>query len=114
MARAVHDQSEQSDRDDRIRDRLDSYFATMGMGFNAYLERRNRMEEMRRLSALPDDELQALASRAPTSPPMFSVICSISDHRATFTAPRRTLFGTGHSKPLRGFPPSPITPLAGP
>ncbi len=60
MARAVHDQSEQSDRDDRIRDRLDSYFATMGMGFNAYLERRNRMEEMRRLSALPDDELQAL------------------------------------------------------
>ena len=32
----------------------------MGMGFNAYLERRTRMEEMRRLSALPDAELQSL------------------------------------------------------
>lgn len=52
-------QSEDDHRlqDDRIRDRLDTYFAAVGMGFNAYLERRQRMQQMRDLDALSDAEL---------------------------------------------------------
>ncbi len=41
----------------RLRDRLDQYFAGQGMGFNAYLERRTRMERLRHLESLSDAEL---------------------------------------------------------
>ncbi|TMV63132.1 hypothetical protein FGG78_34575 [Thioclava sp. BHET1] len=40
-----------------MRDRLDRYFAELGMGVNAYLERRERMDRIRRLSAKSDAEL---------------------------------------------------------
>lgn len=56
MAQSTDDQQMQ---EDRIRDRLDTYFSAVGMGFNAYLERRQRMQQMRDLDALSDAELAA-------------------------------------------------------
>lgn len=43
-----------------LADRLDSFFAGLGQGFNAYLERRSRSEEIRRLDAMSDAELAAM------------------------------------------------------
>lgn len=41
-------------------DRLDSFFTSLGQGFNAYIERRSRSEEIRRLEAMTDAELAAI------------------------------------------------------
>ncbi|PKP73549.1 MAG: hypothetical protein CVT84_12845 [Alphaproteobacteria bacterium HGW-Alphaproteobacteria-6] len=43
-----------------LADRVDSFFAGLGQGFNAYLERRSRSEEIRRLDAMSDAELAAM------------------------------------------------------
>ena len=43
-----------------LADRIDSFFAGLGQGFNAYLERRSRSEEIRRLEARTDAELAAM------------------------------------------------------
>lgn len=43
-----------------LADRLDSFFASLGQGFNAYIERRSRSEEIRRLEAMTDAELAAM------------------------------------------------------
>ena len=40
--------------------RLDSFFTALGMGFNAYLERRARTDQIRRLNAKSDAELAAM------------------------------------------------------
>lgn len=40
-----------------LRVRIDSFFATVGMGFNAYIERRSRMDQIQRLDAKSDAEL---------------------------------------------------------
>ena len=37
--------------------RLDAFLASLGQGFNAYLERRSRMDEIRSLEAKSDAEL---------------------------------------------------------
>lgn len=39
------------------RARLDAFLASMGQGFNAYLERRSRMHEVQELNALSDQDL---------------------------------------------------------
>ena len=41
----------------RLRQRIDQFFAGLGQGFNAYLEKRSRMDEMAALNALSDEEL---------------------------------------------------------
>lgn len=43
--------------DTAMRKRLDEFFASLGQGFNAYLERRCRTEEIERLNAKSDEEL---------------------------------------------------------
>jgi uncharacterized protein YjiS (DUF1127 family) len=43
-----------------LSDRLDSFFTSLGQGFNAYLERRSRSEEIRRLDSMSDAELAAM------------------------------------------------------
>ncbi len=43
-----------------INDRIDSFFASIGQGFNAYLERRTRRGEIERLNALSDAQLAKL------------------------------------------------------
>ena len=40
-----------------IRAHLDRFFAELGLGFNAYLERKSRMEQIERLNAKTDAEL---------------------------------------------------------
>lgn len=42
---------------DEQRARFDGFFATLGQGFNAYLERLSRADQVRRLDAMSDDEL---------------------------------------------------------
>jgi uncharacterized protein YjiS (DUF1127 family) len=46
--------------DRRLRERLDRFFAGLGQGFNAYLERRSRVGEINRLNAMSDAELKAM------------------------------------------------------
>ncbi|QDC08852.1 DUF1127 domain-containing protein [Oceanicola sp. D3] len=43
-----------------LRARLDRFFASVGMGFNAYMESRSRMHQITRLNALSDRELNAM------------------------------------------------------
>lgn len=43
-----------------LRDRIDAFLAAMGQGFNAYLERRSRKDEIARLEAMSDAELARL------------------------------------------------------
>lgn len=43
-----------------LRARIDAFFAGLGQGVNAYLERQSRIAEIERLAALGDDELAAL------------------------------------------------------
>ncbi len=47
-------------RDRSIRGQIDAFFAGIGMGFNAYLERRGRFDEIERLNAKTDAELAAM------------------------------------------------------
>ena len=45
-------------RDNRtLRGQLDAFFAGLGMGFNAYLQRRARIGEIQRLNAMSDAQL---------------------------------------------------------
>ncbi len=46
--------------DHGIRARIDAFFASLGMGFNAYLERAGRIDEVRSLQAKSDAELKEL------------------------------------------------------
>ncbi|MBM9595147.1 hypothetical protein [Roseitranquillus sediminis] len=46
-----------------LRARLDRFFAGLGQGFNAYLESRSRIDEIRRLDARSDAELEAMGLR---------------------------------------------------
>lgn len=41
----------------RLRAMLDTFFAGLGQGFNAYLHSRSRMDQIERLNALSDQEL---------------------------------------------------------
>jgi hypothetical protein len=43
-----------------LRGQIDAFFAGLGMGFNAYLERQGRIAEIERLNAMSDDELAKL------------------------------------------------------
>ena len=43
-----------------LRDRIDAFLASMGQGFNAYLERRSRKDEIARLEEMSDAELARL------------------------------------------------------
>ena len=45
------------DTDLSLPQRIDQFFAGLGQGFNAYIERRSRMDEIEALSALSDEEL---------------------------------------------------------
>ncbi len=45
---------------DAISAQVDMFLANMGQGFNAYLERRGRIEEIARLNAKSDADLAAL------------------------------------------------------
>lgn len=49
-----------SARDRRLRRGLDAYFAAIGQGVNAYMERQSRMAEINRLNAMSDEELRGL------------------------------------------------------
>ena len=40
-----------------IRDKVDAFFATVGHGMNAYMERRSRMSQIQALEAKSDAEL---------------------------------------------------------
>jgi|TARA_R110000787_G_scaffold267322_2_gene373646 hypothetical protein len=40
-----------------IREKVDAFFASIGQGMNAYMERRSRMDQITRLEAKSDDEL---------------------------------------------------------
>lgn len=50
-------------RDSRLRKGLDDYFATLGQGMNAYLERLSRQDQIDRLQALSDEDLLKLGIR---------------------------------------------------
>ncbi|MGR3793855.1 hypothetical protein [Vannielia sp. SX4] len=43
-----------------LRARIDAFFATLGMGLNAYMESRSRMHQINRLNALSDKDLSAM------------------------------------------------------
>lgn len=43
-----------------IKARLDAFFASLGQGFNAYLERKSRSTEIAHLQAKTDEELAAM------------------------------------------------------
>ena len=43
-----------------LRAQMDSFFASMGQGFNAYLERRSRTTQIEALNAKSDEELAKL------------------------------------------------------
>ncbi|MCO6383177.1 hypothetical protein [Oceanicola sp. 502str15] len=43
-----------------LRARLDTFFAGIGMGLNAYMESRSRMHEINRLNALSDAALKSM------------------------------------------------------
>lgn len=47
-------------QDSWLREQFDRYFAAIGQGFNAYLERRSRLDRVRALSAKSDAELAKL------------------------------------------------------
>lgn len=47
----------QDENDRRLLRNVDAYFAGLGQGVNAYLERRARMDELRDLNRLSDEEL---------------------------------------------------------
>lgn len=55
----MSDVSEYPARQNRIRDRLDTYFSAASVGFRAYRECGGRMARMRKLGALSDAELAA-------------------------------------------------------
>ena len=42
---------------------FDTFFASLGQGFNAYLERLSRADEVRRLDAMSDEQLAGLGIR---------------------------------------------------
>lgn len=44
-------------RNAAIRDKVDAFFATIGQGMNAYIERRSRMDQIQTLEAKTDAEL---------------------------------------------------------
>lgn len=50
-------------REKRLLKGLDEYFANLGQGFNAYLERRSRRDEINHLNAMSDEELLKLGIR---------------------------------------------------
>ncbi len=56
---SVIDLNTQKLHDRTLRARVDAFFATLGQGVNAYLERQSRIEEIERLAALSDAELAA-------------------------------------------------------
>lgn len=41
----------------RLRQRIDLFLAGLGQGFNAYLEKRSRIDEITALNALSDEDL---------------------------------------------------------
>ncbi|WP_386679548.1 hypothetical protein [Loktanella sp. R86503] len=43
-----------------IREKVDAFFATIGQGMNAYMERRSRMDQINHLEAKSDAELAKL------------------------------------------------------
>ncbi len=43
-----------------IREKVDAFFASIGQGMNAYMERRSRMDQITRLEAKTDEELSKL------------------------------------------------------
>ncbi len=47
----------------RVRAMLDTFFAGLGQGFNAYLTARSRMNEVERLNARSDAELARIGLR---------------------------------------------------
>ncbi|MCW1933015.1 hypothetical protein [Pararhodobacter zhoushanensis] len=46
----------------RIRAQIDAFFATLGQGFNAYLEARSRRDEIERLQMMTDAQLAELGT----------------------------------------------------
>lgn len=44
----------------RMRAQIDRFFATLGQGFNAYLEARSRRDQIERLQSMSDAELARL------------------------------------------------------
>lgn len=46
-----------------IREKVDAFFATIGHGMNAYMERRSRMSQILALEAKTDAELAAMGIR---------------------------------------------------
>ena len=47
----------------QIRAKVDAFFAAMGQGMNAYMERRSRMNQIVALEAKTDDELAKMGIR---------------------------------------------------
>ena len=47
-------------KDHSIRNQIDQFFASIGRGFNAYLEAHSHAREIEALSAKSDDELAAM------------------------------------------------------
>ncbi|MBU0780459.1 hypothetical protein [Loktanella salsilacus] len=43
-----------------IREKVDAFFASIGQGMNAYMERRSRMDQINNLEAKTDEELSKL------------------------------------------------------
>lgn len=44
----------------RLLEKFDAFFTAIGQGFNAYAMRRGRMDEIRRLNAMSDEQLLKL------------------------------------------------------
>jgi uncharacterized protein YjiS (DUF1127 family) len=47
-------------RNTAIREKVDAFFASIGQGMNAYMERRSRMDQINNLEAKTDEELSKL------------------------------------------------------
>jgi len=50
-------------REARLKKGMDEFFAALGQGINAYMERNARVREIERLSAMSDEELLKLGVR---------------------------------------------------
>lgn len=50
-------------RNAAIREKVDAFFASIGQGMNAYMERRSRMDQINRLEAMTDAQLAKMGIR---------------------------------------------------
>ena len=50
----------QAAKERKLSEKFDQFFASIGQGFNAYVERKSRSAEIARLNAMSDEELLKL------------------------------------------------------